>query len=222
MMERTLGPDHPSTILTIVELGANYLDAGRIEEALPLLEEAYCASKKSLTHAWVGDSVLAGYVKAEKSEQAVVLASELLSDARSTLHENSAKLSDKLLGLGKSLLKVKAFDKAEGYFRESLAIREKLMPGDWRTCAAKLKLGEALLGQQKYEEAEPLLQEVYDQLKKREKEIPDPVSFASSLIESIDRIVQLYDSANKPDDVKKWQAVRAEYPDVTPPASETP
>ena len=41
-----LGEDHPDTMMTKANLGVNYRDAGRLAEALPLLEEANRAVRK--------------------------------------------------------------------------------------------------------------------------------------------------------------------------------
>ena len=52
--------------------------------------------------------------------------------------------------------------------REVLAIREKVRPDAWTTFNTKSMLGEALLGQKRYAEAEPLLLAGYRGMKERE------------------------------------------------------
>ena len=54
LLEKKLGRDHPATLITVANLGVNYKDAGRLAEAIPLLEEAYQAAKKHPTLGWVG------------------------------------------------------------------------------------------------------------------------------------------------------------------------
>ena len=49
--------------------------------------------------------------------------------------------------------------------RESLTIRERIRPGNWATYNTKSLLGESLLGQKKYAEAEPLLLSGYEGMK---------------------------------------------------------
>jgi tetratricopeptide (TPR) repeat protein len=44
--EAKLGRHHPDTQLTVGNLGVNYKDAGRLKEAIPLLEEAYQSSRR--------------------------------------------------------------------------------------------------------------------------------------------------------------------------------
>jgi hypothetical protein len=64
-------------------------------------------------------------------------------------------------------------------------------------------LGEALLGQKKYAEAEPLLLSGYDGLKQREKTIPPQAKVR--LIEALQRLVKLYEAPDKPDEATKWR-----------------
>jgi eukaryotic-like serine/threonine-protein kinase len=52
-------------------------------------------------------------------------------------------------------------------------------------------------------------------MKQREKTIPPQAG--TRLPEALDRLIDLYTATNKPDDVKKWQAERAKYPDAAPP-----
>ena len=72
-----------------------------------------------------------------------------------------------------------------------------------------------MLGQRKYAEAEPLLLAGYEGMKVREKTIP-PVG-ATRIPEALERLVQLYEATNKPDEAAKWQAERAKYPPAQPP-----
>jgi hypothetical protein len=73
-------------------------------------------------------------------------------------------------------------------------------------------LGGALLGQQKYAEAGPLLLQGYEGMKAREKTIPQQGGAEARLPEALNRLIELYAALNKPDEAKKWQAERAKYP----------
>ena len=54
--ETALGRTHVDTLIAVANLGVNYKDAGRVAEAIPLLEEAYMASKREPSIAFVGRS----------------------------------------------------------------------------------------------------------------------------------------------------------------------
>jgi hypothetical protein len=75
-------------------------------------------------------------------------------------------------------------------------------------------LGGALLGQKKYADAEPLLLAGYEGMKQREQTIPPQGQVR--LPEALDRLIELYTATDKPDEVKKWRAERAKYPEVAP------
>jgi hypothetical protein len=69
-------------------------------------------------------------------------------------------------------------------------------------------VGECLVGQQKYAEAEPLLIESYQGLKQREKTIP--TGLRVNLTDALDRLVQLYAAWGKPEEAAKWRQAREE------------
>jgi hypothetical protein len=116
------------------------------------------------------------------------------------------------------LLKCHQCAEAEPLLRECLAIRKKTQPEVWSTFNSKSQLGGALLGQKKYNEAEPLLLAGYEGMKAREKAIPPQGSIR--IPEALDRLVELYTATNNPDAIKKWQAERAKYPAAAPPLPE--
>jgi serine/threonine protein kinase/tetratricopeptide (TPR) repeat protein len=213
--EATLGRQHPDTLHAIANLGVNYSSAGRLDQALPLLEEGYQASKTIPTLRWVGTDLLGGYIKADKTIRAAALAKELVADARRALPPNSAQLAAKLAQITFHLLKIKAYADAEPVLQECLTIRIKTQPDDWTTFNTQSLLGGALLGQQKYAAAEPLLLAGYEGMKKREKTIP--LDAQARLAEAADRLVALYTATNKSDDLKKWQAEQARYRQISPP-----
>jgi tetratricopeptide (TPR) repeat protein len=217
LQERKLGRQHPDTQRTVANLGVNYKDAGRVQEALPLLEEAFQTAKTNPTLRWVGPQLFDGYVKAGKSAEAVKLVTEWLADARKHLPKDSPQLAGLLAQIGLSLLQAHAFPDAEALLRECLAIREKTQPDDWTTFNTMSMLGGALLGQKKYADAEPLLLKGYEGMKKREKTIP-PQGIIR-IPEALDHLIEFSSATNKPDEVKKWRAERANYPQAKKPVA---
>jgi hypothetical protein len=71
-----------------------------------------------------------------------------------------------------------------------------------------------MLGQKKYDEAEPLLLQGYEGLKARAKSIPPQGS--ARITEALDRLIELANATGKPDEAAKWQAERAKYPEAKP------
>ena len=98
---------------------------------------------------------------------------------------------------------------AEPILRESLASREKNDAGAWQTFSTKSLLGDSLLGQKKYADAEPLLLEGYEGMKKRATKIP--LQFRQArLSEAAERLVQLYEATENTEQAKAWQKKLAE------------
>jgi tetratricopeptide (TPR) repeat protein len=210
--EAKLGRQHPDTQMTVAALGGNYRDAGRLKEAIPLLEEACEGSKGLPTHRGFANALGDAYIKAGEYAKLAHLQEEQLAEARRTLPKDSPQLANPLDQLGLSLLQQKKWLEADPHLRESLAIREKQEPDDWRTFNTQSMLGGALVGQNKYAEAEPLLLQGYEGMKRREKTIPPEGRVR--LPEALDRLIDFYSVTNKPDEVKKCRAERARYPEA--------
>ena len=64
-------------------------------------------------------------------------------------------------------------------------------------------VGAALLGQEKYSAAEPLLVQGYEGLKQRSAQIP--ANYKRLLTDALDRLIQLYEAWEKPDQVARWR-----------------
>ena len=135
-----------------------------------------------------------------------------MADARKTLPNDSPQLAGLLVQFGRIRLQQKKWTEAERLLRECLAIREQKEPDDWRTFNTKSMLGGVLLGQKKFAETEPLLLAGYEGLKQREKTIPP--QFSTFIPEALDRLIDLFTATNKSDNVKRWQAERAKYPEA--------
>ncbi len=65
------GRQHPNTLQMVANLGVNYKDAGRLKEAIPLLEEAYRASRTFPNLRWVEVPLVDGYLEAGKLAEAI-------------------------------------------------------------------------------------------------------------------------------------------------------
>jgi tetratricopeptide (TPR) repeat protein len=215
--EARYGRKDPRTLSTVANLGVNYKDAGRVQKAIPLLEEALGAAKEHPSLAWVRTPLLDAYTIAGENVKVATLLLEQLPMARKTLPKDSPQMAGMLAQIGLGLSEQKKWAEAEPLLRECLAIREKTQPNVWSTFNTKSTLGGSLLGQKKYEGAEPLLLKGYQGMKEREKTIP-PLGRVR-LAEAVDRLIELYIATNKPDEVKKWRAERAKYPEAKQPAA---
>jgi tetratricopeptide (TPR) repeat protein len=189
--------------LTVANLGVNYRDAGRLDKAIPLLEEAYHASGKFPNLRWVSGRLVNAYAKAGRSAEAAKLAREIVADARKTAPNGSPQLAEALDQSAEALLQLKSYAEAEPLLRECLTIGEKTQPDVWNTFKARSMLGDALLGQKKYAEAEPLLVAGYEGMKRREATTaPQARDYQT---EALERLVQLYEATGKPEEAARWR-----------------
>ena len=205
-----LGPNHPTSLHAAANLGMNYLRAGRTADALPFLEAAYDASRKRAELRFVVPALVDGYGQLGRTVPARKLIESELADLDKNYPKTSPQRSGHLAQLSLAMLTAGGHAEAEPLLRECLAIREKKEPDAWTTFNTQSLLGGALLGQKKYADAEPLLLKGYEGLKAREKDIPPPALVR--LPEALDRLIELYTATDKPDEVKKYNELRAKYP----------
>ena len=213
-----LGVDHPDTITSMANLAAGYKSVGQMDRALPLYEEAAGGlEKRRFQHQnakLVILNTIIAYESAKQFEKAEAWQRKWMAAVKAEAGAASPAYAGELALLGFLLLKQQKGAEAEPILRESLALREKAEPDEWTTFNTQSVLGGALQGQTKYAEAEPLLLKGYEGMKQREKMIPQQASFR--VADALDRLIELYTAMNKPDEVKKWQAERAKYPESKP------
>jgi eukaryotic-like serine/threonine-protein kinase len=155
-------------------------------------------------------NLISMYLEVGRPEKALPLLGAFVAGERKLLEADPAQFAALLNGISRRLMKHRQFAAAEPLLREGLAIREKAQPDAWGTFDAQSQFGGALLGQQKYDEAEPFLLRGYAGLKQREKAIPPQARDRAP--EALDRLVELYAATNKSDEVTKWRSERAKYP----------
>jgi tetratricopeptide (TPR) repeat protein len=232
-----LGSRHPATLVTLHELAMTYQAAGELDRALPLHQQA-AAGVESLRfeHSSAADIVqfLARcHEKLKQYDQAEIWRRKWLAAVKEKAGPNSAAYALELSGLGANLFQQKRYADAEPILRESLTLLENQPPEaretfpspsvtgtparprdpdawerTWETFHTQSLLGAALLGQQKYSEAEPLLVQGYQGMKKAYEDLgPHSQGFSNRQprIETLESLVQLFEATNQPDEAAKWR-----------------
>jgi serine/threonine protein kinase/Tfp pilus assembly protein PilF len=201
------GADHPDTLTSMSNLATGYMDAGKLDLALPLYEEAAAGiEKRRFQHQHAGQIVanlIAGHENLKQYDRAEPWRRKWLAVVKAQSGEGSAAHAGELASLGLNLIRQKKWADAEPILRDSLAVRERKLPDDWRTFNTRSLLGEALLGQKKYAEAEPLLRQGYVGLKERADKVP--VEGRWNVANAVERLVQLCDMLEKKDEAAKWR-----------------
>jgi len=204
LREAKLGRMHYDTQDSVANLGINYRDAGRMQQALPLLEEAYKSSQLNPSLEWVGHELLAAFVQAGDTRRATELVRELEAKARSNLPSTSAGLAKESTRLGEALIKLAALDDGERILRESLTIADKVEPDAWNTFHTRTVLAAILVAQKRFAEAEPLLLLGYEGMEQRKSSIPNSLR-NNCLLEALARLVELYTAWDNPEKAAEWQ-----------------
>jgi tetratricopeptide (TPR) repeat protein len=205
----TLGPEHVDTLKTMLPLSEAYNVTGKHDQALSLREETFRLRKTTLgpTHPRTlvaMRTLVTLYRTAGKLDQAQDLAQETLALTKATLGPEDTATLHVLTELGLCRLEAQQPAEAESWLRECLTIRQKNRPDLFKTFEVQSLLGKALLAQQRYAEADPLLQEGYEGLKQRAATIPAHFHHVDPT-QALEWLVQLYDEWGKPDEAGKWR-----------------
>jgi serine/threonine protein kinase/Tfp pilus assembly protein PilF len=217
---KVFGNNHPDTILLLKNLGDTYMYFNRYEQAIAPLRESL-----DLEQSVFGETRPSRLLGQWKSLGRALVEVGLWSEARDIYRKNlnlsrksnEADVNEALALLGSSLLLTKEWREAQVVLKEYAERQEKQFPDKWQTFNAYSMLGEALVGQEKYADSGPLLVKGYDGLKVREETLPPEAN--SRIPRALDRLIKFYTATNKPDEVKRYQALRAKYTTAKEPAN---
>ena len=180
-------------------LGLAYLNVGEPARAVKQYERAL-----ALREAMLGVNHPDTAACRNKLAIAYRLAGRTAEAARLLDHNpNTSAHASALAVSGLLLLSQKKPVEAELKLRACLTIRQKIQPDDWTTFETKSILGEALLDQRKFADAEPLLLSGYEGMKQRKAKIPSQDK--ARLTKALERLVRLYEVWNKKDKADWWR-----------------
>jgi serine/threonine protein kinase/tetratricopeptide (TPR) repeat protein len=211
----TLRADHPLVLLAMNNLAGAYWSDKQLDRSVPLFEETLRMRKEKQgpdhPQTLLAMANLAvNYRDAGRVAEAIPLLEEALDRARKRpdgLPADLAWIHTALAAtqaqLGLNLLRQKKYTEAEPLLRDCLRIREQKEPTAWTTFNTRSMLGGSLLGQQKYKQAEPLLLAGYKGMK--ESATPIPAAAKIRLVEAVQRLVQLYEVWDRPEDAARWR-----------------
>jgi eukaryotic-like serine/threonine-protein kinase len=195
--------------VTISNLGALLIDKGKYNEAEPFVLEGLELRRKFLGNA---HTTTAGGLyrladlrykqdRYEEAKQAAQESIEMFKKALAT-PQDSILFTNPVLEMGMILNKEGRFQEAEVYLRQALAIRNRLSPkGSAAIAKAEGALGECLMTQKRYSEAEPLLVESYNSLTAGQE------ANSPRTIEAAQRLITLYDAAGNATEAQKYRAL---------------
>jgi serine/threonine protein kinase len=202
------GPDHRTALNSRNDLAVFLANGRHWDEAIPLLEETL-----RLRTARLGpdhpdtlkssSNLTAVYESAGRRDAAESIRRARVDRLRKTQGPNSLALAEELSLFAMNLLGQSKWMEAEPILRECLAIAEKAIPDGWPRFSTMSQLGDALLGQGRFAEAEPLVVRGYEGMKARERTIVPGAR--PRLTEAAARVVRLYEAWGQPGKVEEWK-----------------
>jgi hypothetical protein len=204
----TLGVYHPYTLHTMENLALAYESAGAPEKALALFRQAAAGLERlEFTHAEAGrivGNLCHSLEQRGQFDQADVWRRKWLAAVKMKDGPDSPAYAEKLAEQAEFMRRNRRHADAEPILRESVAILQKKQPEGWTTFYAESLLGNALLEQEKYADAEPILVQGYEGLKAREGHIP-PLYARFRVAEAGQRIVRLYEAWGRVEKAAEWR-----------------
>lgn len=204
--KRILGKEHRTTLLSMNLLAVVHYALGDYDEAEPLFREILEISREvfdqtdMITLLAVGN--LANAIReAGRYEEAEPLCLKALELRRQVLGEDHPYAIDSLRGLGLLRAYQERYEEAEKLLTESLEKRRRVQgPEHDRAIHNMVHLGWVYTEQQRYNEAEALLLDAFE-LGCRVLGPLDQIT-----IESIGKIIDLYEAWDKPEKAEEWRA----------------
>ncbi len=206
--EENLDGDHPQTLTARNNLAEAYRSVGRLDEARILheqtmtLREATLGADHPQTLDSLGNLALV-LLEMKQDERALKVIDQFVKRQRERIGIDELQFADILSQVGANLLQHGLYIAAEEYLRECFVIRERRQPDRWQTFETRSLLGDALLGQKNYADAEPLLVQGYEGMKSRQAQIPSHDQGRRTA--ALQRLVLLYESWDQPEQAAGWR-----------------
>jgi eukaryotic-like serine/threonine-protein kinase len=203
LRRRILGPRNPRTLSCVFILAGIYVQQGQFEKAESLTEEALKQIRelpafRDLYLPLQLSELGWAYFEQGQFARAETLCELGLSAMRGKSDVNPVALPRVITQLAVVRLQQGKNSEAEALLRESLRLVEQHWPdGPYRFYVMSL-LGESLAGQQKYAEAEPLLEQGCEGLLRLRASLPPFLNPARRVTESFERLAHCYDAGGKP------------------------
>jgi serine/threonine protein kinase len=202
------GERNAATLVVESMVATLYYEMGRFDEAEPYATNTYQLRQSVLgelnVHTLFSEALMALVHLAQgRITEAQPLYRDFLEKARAQQDRLPPFVIWRIGSVGQALLGRREFADAEAFLRLYMTLAEK-QPDGWRRYDVVSALGACLSGEKKYADAEPLLVQAYDGLRKYEARIP-ALFRRARLAAALSRLVQFYEETDKPDDAVRWR-----------------
>jgi serine/threonine-protein kinase len=205
IQRKVLGARHPDVGNALNNLSVMYLDLGKFEQALATAQEG-----AEILRATLGDAhdmtnitrlnaaraqVQLGHPEVAEREFRAILAIR-----RQTTSSGSISFGATIDALADALNRQRKYQEALGYAREAREAMEKAVGRDhWRWAAVNRTLGVSLTGLKRYAEAEPILLDSYELMRRKRGDKH------RTTILNAQRLLDLYQASGQPIRAAEWQ-----------------
>ncbi len=213
---RVLGPEHPKTLGEMANLALLYVSQKRFSEAAPLIDNAVNVSRRVLgpeNPETLLDLYVQGAMYQEEGRYAAAepLLAQLVESERRVFGPRNPRTEKAMDLLGLVRTARKEYAAAETVLRESGAARRQSAPDSFLRYATEAALGDNLVGQRRYPEAEALLIPAWEGMTARQAQTA--AGDRQKLVQAGLSIVQLYKDSGQPAKAAEWtQKVRQAQP----------
>ena len=203
------GENNPETLVGMNNLGQTYQKLGRLTEAIATMETVLHRMRQlpriNTNHlAGLMENLILSYIETNRLDAAAPLGRELLDLQSVRSPRDNLLTADVIFELGHGFLREQKFPQAELFLAGCLALRQKYEPGRSSVFTAQSYLARSLLGQGRYEEAASHFKQAHAGLSERQAASPTHAR-AQWINEIAQRLVQLYEAWDKPDEAAKWR-----------------
>jgi tetratricopeptide (TPR) repeat protein len=199
-----LGPTHTGTLGTMQALAQNYTHMDQFHESVAFHEKILeLRSSTDEPDWWFLTTYAVACQGAGKLDQAATLFHKALAQLRKRDDGGGYSTGYTLGWLARNLLLQKRYAEAEPIAREAVAIHEKEAPDDPEGFYFVSILGAVLCGQKNYTEAESLLLQGYEGMKRREALLQ--AVWKRRMAEPGERVVRFYEATNQPEKACVWR-----------------
>jgi tetratricopeptide (TPR) repeat protein len=203
-----LSPDHPDILAGLNNLAGAYRATKEPGRAEALYREAAVGVERMrFRHPGAGQIVhnlIDSLEQSERFDDAEAWRMKWLAVVRERSGIDSHPHAEELAGLGANLIRQGKLPAAETALREALGLLEKKAPETLLRFEVQSRLGEALLEQRRYVDAEPLLLGAFEGIEVREGHLPP--AERRRLVESGRRIVRLYEAWGHAEKAAAWRS----------------
>lgn len=209
--ERRLGETHPSTLNVKYNLAVNYLDDGYPSKAIAMLESVRLNFEVAPTLKQTTLSTLfVAYLFADQHDQARDLLPEYFDSQKAQLSAKKPFL-DASNGRRNKLMQRESWRKSLALIREWAQLNQKYAPEYSAVYLTNLQLGQALLRNEHYDEAEADLITAFEGLKIAQPSSAEAFAMATkNQMYAVQSMIQLKEATGDEIGIKQWKETQAD------------